>query len=145
MLGERIKLLRQEIKWTQSQMADAVGVSKRTIIDWEKGVSSPNAVQLSALAAAGIDVTYIITGVRMDERMRHNIALMLNVTRGQEPAGTGSLTTKALEALSQVAESSAVYGVEENNRRIELQQLIARCGKEELDMIEPLLRRLVRK
>lgn len=45
-------------------MAEAVGVSKNTVIAWEKGESSPNAVQLSGLSDIGIDVLYVVTGSR---------------------------------------------------------------------------------
>lgn len=64
MLFERLKEERERLKLTQPQFAEAAGAKKRTLIDWEKGVSSPTAVQLSALDKIGVDVLYVVTGVR---------------------------------------------------------------------------------
>lgn len=62
MIGERIKQERERLKLTQPDFAAIAGAKKRTLIDWEKGVSSPTAVQLSALYEAGVNVYYILTG-----------------------------------------------------------------------------------
>jgi transcriptional regulator with XRE-family HTH domain len=64
MLGERLRRERERLGLTQPAFAEAAGAAKRTLIDWEKGVSSPTAVQLGALAAIGADVLYIVTGQR---------------------------------------------------------------------------------
>ena len=61
-INERLKSERERLGLTQPVFAETAGVSKRTLIDWEKGVSSPTAVQLSALAAVGVDVLYVLTG-----------------------------------------------------------------------------------
>lgn len=45
-------------------MAELIGTTKRSIINWEGGTGSPNAEAMSAIAAAGADVQYILTGVR---------------------------------------------------------------------------------
>lgn len=65
MLHERLREEREDNKLYQQDVADIAGVSKRTVIDWEKGVSSPTGVQLSALSEKGFDINYIITGVRI--------------------------------------------------------------------------------
>ena len=62
MIGDRIKEERERLGLTQPDFAALAGAKKRTLIDWEKGVSSPTAVQLSALSDAGVDVYYILTG-----------------------------------------------------------------------------------
>lgn len=62
MIGERLKQERERLKLTQPEFAEAAGAAKRTLIDWEKGVSSPTAVQLSALADIGVDVLYVLQG-----------------------------------------------------------------------------------
>ncbi|GKS85554.1 helix-turn-helix transcriptional regulator [Acidovorax sp. SUPP1855] len=62
MIGERLREERERLGLTQPAFADAAGAKKRTLIDWEKGVSSPTAVQLSALAGIGVDVLYVLTG-----------------------------------------------------------------------------------
>ena len=65
MIGERLKSERERLGMTQPDFAEAAGAKKRTLIDWEKGVSSPTAVQLAALVGIGVDVFYILTGQRM--------------------------------------------------------------------------------
>lgn len=64
MIGVRIKEERERLGMTQPQFAEAAGAAKRTLIEWEKGATSPTAVQLSALNTIGVDVMYILTGVR---------------------------------------------------------------------------------
>lgn len=59
-----MKTERERLGMTQPQFADAAGAKKRTLIDWEKGVSSPTAVQLAALIEIGVDALYVLTGER---------------------------------------------------------------------------------
>ena len=64
MIDVRLKEERERLGLSQPLFAQAAGAAKRTLADWEKGVSSPTAVQLSALAKIGADVLYILTGQR---------------------------------------------------------------------------------
>lgn len=64
MIDARLKEERERLGLSQPLFAQAAGAAKRTLADWEKGVSSPTAVQLSALAKIGVDVLYILTGQR---------------------------------------------------------------------------------
>lgn len=64
MINLRLKEERERLCLTQPMFAEAAGAKKRTLIDWEKGISSPTAVQLSALAEVGVDVVYVLTGQR---------------------------------------------------------------------------------
>lgn len=64
MIGHRLREERERLGLTQPVFAELAGAKKRTLIDWEKDVSSPTAVQLAQLAAAGADVLYILTGQR---------------------------------------------------------------------------------
>ncbi|MHC3433679.1 helix-turn-helix domain-containing protein [Delftia lacustris] len=63
-IGERLKTERERLGLAQPAFAEIAGAAKRTLIDWEKGVSSPTAVQLAALAGAGVDVLFVLTGER---------------------------------------------------------------------------------
>lgn len=49
---------------TQESCAESAGAKRRTLQDWERGLSSPTAVQLFALSTIGVDVQYVITGQR---------------------------------------------------------------------------------
>ncbi|CUI71400.1 helix-turn-helix transcriptional regulator [Achromobacter xylosoxidans] len=63
-IASRLKEERERLGMTQPVFAEAASAKKRTLIDWEKGVSSPTAVQLAALATIGVDVAYVLTGSR---------------------------------------------------------------------------------
>ncbi len=43
-LANRLKILRAERNWTQAELADRVGVSRKTINTIERGVFAPSAV-----------------------------------------------------------------------------------------------------
>lgn len=64
MISLRLKEERIRLGQTQESFAEVAGAKRRTLIDWEKGVSSPTAVQLSALSTIGVDVQYVVTGRR---------------------------------------------------------------------------------
>lgn len=49
---------------TQEGLGQAGGVLKRALIRYEKGERMPDAAFLAAIAAAGADVLYILTGQR---------------------------------------------------------------------------------
>ncbi|WP_151764499.1 LexA family protein [Acinetobacter soli] len=51
-LGSRLKSLRKEKKLTQQQLADAVGVSKTSVIYWEKDENTPKHESLVLLSKA---------------------------------------------------------------------------------------------
>lgn len=63
-IEKRLKEERERIGLSQSSFGGLTQVVKQTVIQWEKGVSAPNAIQLAALSQAGVDVMYIVTGVR---------------------------------------------------------------------------------
>lgn len=63
-IGARLKAERDRIGMTVVQFATTCGVGKNTVVDWQSGKSSPPAERLALLAEAGVDVTYVLTGVR---------------------------------------------------------------------------------
>ncbi|HAU4876461.1 helix-turn-helix domain-containing protein [Aeromonas hydrophila] len=64
MIAIRLKSERQRLGLTQEAFAESAGAKRRTLQDWEKGISSPTAVQLSALGSVGVDVQFVLTGQR---------------------------------------------------------------------------------
>lgn len=62
MICDRIKSERKKIGLTQAAFGSVANAKSRTVIDWEKGATTPTASQLEALSKIGIDVAYIITG-----------------------------------------------------------------------------------
>ncbi len=63
MFGEKLKNLRSENGYTQETLADMVGVSKRTLINYEQGRCYPKQTEiLSKLASVfGVSVDYLIS------------------------------------------------------------------------------------
>lgn len=62
-IGERLKALREEHGWSQQKAADMAGIRREMWAKYEAG-SEPGARALAALASAGVDVTYLLTGQR---------------------------------------------------------------------------------
>lgn len=61
-LHERLKAERERLGFTQPDVATLTKVGKTTVINWEKGSSSPTAVHLEQLAKVGMDVLFVVTG-----------------------------------------------------------------------------------
>lgn len=62
-IADRLKSERLRLRLTQSEVGDIVSAGKTTIINWEKSVGAPDAVQLFELAKKGFNIEYIVTGV----------------------------------------------------------------------------------
>lgn len=60
----RLREERQRLALTQTKLGEIAGVSKRTVINWEKGATSPTVAQLLAIVAIGLDCLFVLTDVR---------------------------------------------------------------------------------
>lgn len=104
MIGERIKEERMRLGFTQPVLAEQAGAKKRTLIDWEKGVSSPTALQLQAMADVGLDVQYVVTGKRSavaldaDPELNELVRLYRSAPLAVKGAVLGALTAGAAPA-----------------------------------------------
>ncbi|HBO9342665.1 helix-turn-helix domain-containing protein [Pseudomonas aeruginosa] len=63
-IGERLREERERKGMNQSSFAEVGGVQKRAQINYEKDERHPDAAYLAAIAAAGVDVLYVLTGQR---------------------------------------------------------------------------------
>lgn len=63
-LGERLREERERFGWNQEELGQLGGVNRNSQGKYEKGERSPDSVYLCAVAAAGVDVLYVLTGVR---------------------------------------------------------------------------------
>lgn len=63
-IGQRLKEERERIGMSQTEFASVASASKHAQINWEKGETTPNANALAAWAAIGLDVLYVVTGLR---------------------------------------------------------------------------------
>lgn len=62
-IGVRLRQVRKDLGFkNQADLADRLGVSPSSIHNYESGKRSPDAEFLTAIAAEGADVLYILTG-----------------------------------------------------------------------------------
>ena len=121
MINERLKSERERLGLTQPVFAEIAGASKRTLIDWEKGISSPTAVQLSTLATAGVDVLFVVTGQRSQpisaqaSLPKEHQALLNSYEMCSVAAKKNLLQTAALHAAGMSSSASAGVHVSGNN------------------------------
>ena len=62
--GKRMREERNKLDLNQTDFGALGGLTKNTIIDYEKDIALPNTKFLLAIAASGADVGYILTGQR---------------------------------------------------------------------------------
>jgi transcriptional regulator with XRE-family HTH domain len=62
--GERLREERSRLGINQAEFGELAGVTKKTQGIYERGDRSPDAAYLAAIAAAGVDVLYVLTGQR---------------------------------------------------------------------------------
>ncbi|MCU7878332.1 MAG: helix-turn-helix domain-containing protein [Candidatus Thiodiazotropha sp. (ex Lucinoma borealis)] len=65
-ISGRLTSERKRLGYTQAQMAQQGGVSERSQANYESGARSPDLNYCSAIARAGADVQFIITGVQCE-------------------------------------------------------------------------------
>jgi transcriptional regulator with XRE-family HTH domain len=63
-ISERLRAERLRLGLTQEQLAKAGGVARSAQANYEKGERSPDAQYLAAVASAGVDVAFVVTGLR---------------------------------------------------------------------------------
>mgnify|MGYP000715236013 FL=1 len=62
---ERLREERIRLGLSQAQLGEIGGVQKQAQLKYEKGDRQPDARYLEAVAGAGVDVLYVLTGRRM--------------------------------------------------------------------------------
>lgn len=62
--GERLKQARKELRLSQTEFAEKVGIGRIAQFQYEKELRSPNVRYLCAASEAGIDIGYVLFGVK---------------------------------------------------------------------------------
>jgi transcriptional regulator with XRE-family HTH domain len=107
MIGYRLKEERERLGLTQEKFASLAGVQRRTLVDWEKGVSSPTALQLSKLADAGADASYIVTGRRSADALTPTETVLVDNYRHTSKEGQDAIKRTAFALAKQEVKSKA--------------------------------------
>lgn len=68
-IGLRLKEERERLGFSQTAFAGVGNTTKKSQIDYEKDLTHPKSIYLSAIAKLGADVLYIVTGERCDSAM----------------------------------------------------------------------------
>lgn len=62
-LGDRIVAARESHRWTQKELAERLGVRRKTLADWEDDRSEPRANRLHMLSGVlGVSLVWLMTG-----------------------------------------------------------------------------------
>lgn len=64
---ERLKEERKRLRMSQTRLAEIAGTTKNSQLNYEKGNVCPSSSYLEAIASAGVDVQYVLTGQRSKE------------------------------------------------------------------------------
>lgn len=83
---ERLKEERKRLALTQTEFGRLGGVGKTTQINYESGERSPDAQYLEAIARTGVDVQYILTGVRSSMALTPEEQFLLKKFRNSQEA-----------------------------------------------------------
>lgn len=67
-ISDRLRLVRTRLGYTQKEMAGVLEVPYRTLQDNERALVQPGAATLSAYAAIGVDLNWLITGLEHPQR-----------------------------------------------------------------------------
>lgn len=110
--GERLKEERRRLGFNQEDFGAIGGVAKTTQLNYEKGSRYPDAPYLAAVATAGLDVLYVVTGRRtpsLEGSLTEDEASVLEHYRSL-PAADQAAVDRLTTAL---AETAARYNVGE--------------------------------
>lgn len=83
-LGARLVEERKRLRMNQTDFGRLGAVSKGSQILYEKGDGSPTADYLSAIALSGVDVQYVLTGVRSSVALTPEERLLIERFRESE-------------------------------------------------------------
>lgn len=78
-ISERLKEVRAAKRLNQTAFGALGGVSKTTQKNYESGLHKPSFEYLEALAAAGVDVYYLLTGRRDPDRLTGDQQTVLRI------------------------------------------------------------------
>lgn len=121
-IGERLRSERDRLDKSQSEFAETGGIQKVAQSNYERGIRMPDAQYLQAIAKAGADVLYILTGQRSQavaevELLPQDERALVDAYRRCAPQGrqhliqTAALLSAGLGALPAAKPARASKGI----------------------------------
>ncbi|WP_064545688.1 helix-turn-helix domain-containing protein [Buttiauxella ferragutiae] len=96
-IGLRLKEERERLGLSQVAFGDIGGVKKLAQLNYEKGERHPDASYLSAVSKFGVDVLYVVTGVRSTVDLSDDEQELLNLYK-KAPLAVKAAAIAALNA-----------------------------------------------
>jgi len=117
-IGARLREEREALGVNQTDFAQIGGVQRRAQVNYEAGDRSPDAAYLAAVAEAGVDVLYVLTGRRAVAYASHTQSATVTPIGTSESSGLTQLQVlamviDALHKLGKTLPSKAVFAVVE--------------------------------
>jgi transcriptional regulator with XRE-family HTH domain len=83
-IGVRLSEERTRLGYSQADICGSCGISKRSYIHYESGDRSPDAEFLGAASKIGMDIQFIVIGIRSAnfQSKRHDEEKLLSLFRG---------------------------------------------------------------
>ena len=103
-IGERLREERTRLDMTQPAFGAVAGITKKTQGLYESDARAPDATYLGAIAEAGADVLYIVTGQRNERALSSDEQTLIGYYREAPPA----VRRAAMGALLGAASSSSM-------------------------------------
>jgi transcriptional regulator with XRE-family HTH domain len=105
-IGARLREERERFKLAQTPFAELGGTTKQTQHAYESNRTTPKGSYLAKVAALGVDVVYVITGIRA-ENVAHN-ATELAYLRQCRVLATKGLAQQGLDGLNFLRTSNGI-------------------------------------
>lgn len=109
-LGLRLKEERKRLGKTQEELAEAGGVRRLSQIQYENETTAPSTRYLSGIAAAGVDLSYVLLGLRLkfgqltheqEERIDKKAFALIERYARTQPNGLDAETRRVLYRVLQ--------------------------------------------
>lgn len=85
-IGKRLREERKRLKMTQAEFADAAQIGVSTLKLYEGGERDPGAICMYELSTIGLDVQYVVTGVRSNVALAADEHILLDGYRDLDAA-----------------------------------------------------------
>ncbi|HDN7458574.1 TPA: helix-turn-helix domain-containing protein [Salmonella enterica subsp. enterica serovar Eastbourne] len=113
-IGERLREERLRLELSQAALGEIGGVRKQAQLLYEKGERNPDAAYLSAISKFGVDIQFIVTGVRSAESLSDDEKTLIKSYRNAPLA----VKAAALAALTAGSSASGSVNVSGNSNRV---------------------------